>query len=127
MPVHNLQLASKVELLASLLQHGWVPVSHIDNPHMRNMPLELVEGMLSKSRLYLACLVQACTLWDVGIPFVAPNMPDEYYQCCMELSGSNMTAICARPDWARLANAQWRRLRQGVWRLIQYIRAHHLT
>lgn len=110
---HNLQQASKVELLASLMRHGWAPVSHIDNPHALDTPLEFVEGMISKSKLYFACLAQAPMLWDVGVPFVAPNMPDEYYQCCLELSGPHLVAICERPDWARLSNGQWRRLRQG--------------
>jgi hypothetical protein len=54
-------------------------------------------------------------LWDAGIPFVAAGMPDEYYQCCLELSGERMRVICDRVDFARLSNEQWKRLREGLW------------
>lgn len=114
MGAQNIRCASKVELLASLFQNGWIAGPLVRDPHLPGGPLVLAESMISKSRLYFVCLLELQSLWDVGVPFVAIAMPDEYYHCCLQVSGHRMAQIVAREDFARLSNTDFKLLRKGA-------------
>ena len=114
MGAQNIRCAPKVELLATLFQDGWIADPLARDPHVPGGPMVLAESMLSKSRLYFVCLLELQSMWEAGVPFLAISMPDEYYHCCLDVSGQRMRQIVAREDFARLTNTDFKLLRKGA-------------
>jgi len=82
-------VASKLDIVMSLLLKSWTPGVGVPEPYQSHSPKTFICD-LHKAASYFACLALAADLFGKGIAEIPHNEKDLYYQCLLRLRGSSL-------------------------------------
>jgi hypothetical protein len=82
--IEPFQRAPMLDLVLELKRRGWEKTL-ISESYTAAGPKDFSLLMVTQSKLYFACLLQADVIFKKGIRFIAAAMYDSYYKCLLQL------------------------------------------
>jgi hypothetical protein len=95
----------KLELVMELQRSGWVQDFVVDQ-HGPDAEKKFSLPMVSRSKLYFACLIRASDVWKRGGTCILANMPEGYYKCVLQLESLAVLVAIGDEDGLNNKKAQ---------------------
>lgn len=112
LPHDDWSKSSKLAMIVELLAQGWSPRPFLGDGHVGDDRRFFSVPMLSRSRFYFVCLLNASAILGKGAMVIMDGKPESYYHCLLRLP--DISKLRTLPDFERLKHSHFvEMLRQG--------------